>query len=96
LYKKINTGSDGRSLFDVVAGISSGLVRGLIAGKITQVTEDEQIEIMKTNLQISGQLTGLLGKPYDFYKQIDVTDFIKYLKERYSDHTAKLLLVSIP
>jgi hypothetical protein len=31
LYKKINTGSDGRSLFDVVAGTSSGLVRGLIA-----------------------------------------------------------------
>ena len=33
------------------------LVRGVIAGKITQVTEDEQIEIMKTNLQTSGQLT---------------------------------------
>jgi hypothetical protein len=65
------------------------LVRGLIAGKITQVTEDEQIEIMKTNLQTSGQLTGLSGKPYDFYKQIDVTDFLKYLKERYSDRTAK-------
>jgi hypothetical protein len=65
------------------------LVRGVIAGKITQVTEDEQIEIMKTNLQTSGQLTGLSGKPYDFYKQIDVTDFLKYLKERYSDHTAK-------
>ena len=27
------------------------LVKGLIAGKITQVTEDQQIEIMKTNLQ---------------------------------------------
>ncbi len=56
--------------------------------RITQVTEDEQIEIMKTKLQTSGQLTGLSGKPYDFYKQIDVTDFLKYLKERYSDHTA--------
>jgi hypothetical protein len=50
------------------------LVKGLIAGKITQVTEDEQIEIMKTNLQTSGQLSGLSGKPYDFYKQIDVSD----------------------
>jgi hypothetical protein len=55
------------------------LVRGLIAGKITQVTEDEQIEIMKTNLQTNGQLTGLSGKPYEFYKQIDVADFLKYL-----------------
>ena len=65
------------------------LVKGLIAGKITQVTEDQQIEIMKTNLQTSGQLTGLSGKPYDFYKQIDVTDFLKYLTGRYSEHTAK-------
>ena len=65
------------------------LVKGLIAGKITQVTEDQQIEIMKTNLQTSGQLTGLSGKPYDFYKQIDVMDFLKYLIDRYSEHTAK-------
>jgi hypothetical protein len=55
------------------------LVRGVIAGKITQVTEDEQIEIMKTNLQTNGQLTSLSGKPYEFYKQIDVADFLKYL-----------------
>ena len=68
------------------------LVKGLIAGKITQVTEDQQIEIMKTNLQTSGQLTGLSGKPYDFYKQIDVTDLLKYLIERYSEHTAKCYL----
>ena len=65
------------------------LVKGLIAGIITQVTEDQQIEIMKTNLQTSGQLTGLSGKPYDFYKQIDVMDFLKYLIGRYSEHTAK-------
>jgi intergrase/recombinase len=68
------------------------LVKGLIAGKITQVTEDEQIEIMKTNLQTSGQLSGLSGKPYDFYKQIDVSDFLKYLTGRYSEHTAKCYL----
>jgi hypothetical protein len=51
------------------------LVKGLIAGKITHVTEDQHIEnmktkIMKINLQTRGQLTGLSGKPYDFYKQI--------------------------
>jgi hypothetical protein len=44
---------------------------------------------MKTNLQTSGQLSGLSGKPYDFYKQIDVMDFLKYLIGRYSEHTAK-------
>ncbi|MFY9870345.1 MAG: hypothetical protein WAK17_11540 [Candidatus Nitrosopolaris sp.] len=66
------------------------LVKGLIAGKIAQVTEDQQIEIMKTNLQTSGQLSGLSGKPYDFYKQIDVSDFIKYLMGRYSEHTANM------
>ena len=48
------------------------LVKDLIAGKLTHVTEDQQIEIMKTNLQANGQLTGLSGKPYDFYKQIDI------------------------
>jgi len=26
---------------------------------------------------IGGQLSGLFGKPYDFYKQIDVADFLK-------------------
>ena len=46
------------------------LAKGLIAGKITQVTEDQQIEIMKTNLQTNGQLTGLSGKPYDFYNRL--------------------------
>lgn len=43
---------------------------------------------MKTNLQTSG----LSGKQYDFYKQIDVADFLKYLIGRYSEHTAKCYL----
>src|SRR5947208_13433283 len=47
------------------------LVKDLMAGKLTRLTEDQQIDIMKTNLQTSGQLTDLSGKPYDFYKQID-------------------------
>jgi hypothetical protein len=42
------------------------LVKDLIAGKITRFTDDQQIDIMKTNLQTSGQVTGLSGKPYDF------------------------------
>jgi hypothetical protein len=48
------------------------LVKDLIAGKLTRLTDDQQIDIMKTNLQTSGQLTG----QYQYtYKQIDVTDF---------------------
>src|SRR6476469_7571991 len=58
-------------------------VKDLIGGKITQVTEDQQIEIMKTNLQSNGQITGLSGKPYDFYKQIDINDLHQYLIKPY-------------
>src|SRR6476646_3064370 len=63
------------------------LVKDLIEGKLTHVTEDQQIEIMKTNLQANGQLTGLSGKPYDFYKQIDTNDLHKYLIEKCHEHT---------
>ena len=68
------------------------LVKDLVAGKITRLTDDKQIEIMNINLQTSGQLTGLSGKPYDFYKQIDVLDFHKYLLERFQIHTANCYL----
>ncbi|MGC2383198.1 MAG: hypothetical protein WA631_08850 [Nitrososphaeraceae archaeon] len=68
------------------------LVKDLIAGKITRITEDQQIDIMKTNLQTSGQITGLLGKPYDFYKQIDVNEFYSYLKQKYHERTARCSL----
>ncbi len=47
---------------------------------------------MKTNLQANGQITGLSGKPYDFYKQIDIEDFLNYLKSKYHEHTAKCYL----
>ena len=64
------------------------LVKDLMAGKLTQVTEDQQIDIMKANLQTTGQMTGLSGKPYEFYKQIDIIDLHKYLKEKYHDHNS--------
>jgi hypothetical protein len=64
------------------------LAKDLIAGKITRLTDDQQIDIMNSNLQTTGQITGLSGKPYDFYKQIDVLDFSNYLKGRYQEHTA--------
>ena len=51
------------------------LVKDIVAGKITRLTDDQQIDIMKTNLQANGQITGLSGKPYDFYKQIDIENF---------------------
>ena len=65
------------------------LVKDLIAGKLAHVTEDQQIEIMNTNLQTTGQITGLSGKSYDFYKQIDIDDLRKYLIEKYHEHTAE-------
>jgi len=68
------------------------LVKDLIAGKITRLADDQQIDIMKTNLQTSGQLTGLSGKPYDFYKQIDINDLHKYLNEKYHEHTGNCYL----
>ena len=68
------------------------MVKDLVAGKITRLTDDKQIEIMNINLQTTGQLTGLSGKPYDFYKQIDVLDFHKYLLERFQIHTANCYL----
>ena len=64
------------------------LTKDLIGGKITRLTDDQQIDVMNTNLQTTGQITGLSGKPYDFYKQIDIIDFNNYLKNRYHEHTA--------
>jgi hypothetical protein len=63
------------------------LVKDLITGKLAHITEDQQIDIMKANLQASGQLTGLSGKPYEFYKQIDIIDLHNYLKGKYHEHT---------
>jgi len=68
------------------------LVKDLIAGKITRLTDDQQIDIMKNNLQANGQITGLSGKPYDFYKQIDIEDFLTFLKGKYHEPTAKCYL----
>jgi hypothetical protein len=63
------------------------LVKDLITGKLAHFTEDQQIDIMKTNLQASGQMTGLSGKPYEFYKQIGIMDLHNYLKGKYREHT---------
>jgi hypothetical protein len=68
------------------------LVKDLIVGKITRLADDQQIDIMKTNLQTNGQLTGLSGKPYDFYKQIDINDLHRYLIEKYHQHTGNCYL----
>lgn len=44
------------------------LVKDLIAGKITRLTDDQQIDVMNTNVQTTGQITGLSGKPYDLHR----------------------------
>lgn len=68
------------------------LVKDVMKGKITRLTENQQIEIMNTNLQTGGQITGLSGKPYDFYKQIDLSQLYEYLKDKYHEHTARCYL----
>jgi hypothetical protein len=42
---------------------------------------------MKADLHTTGQLTGLSGKAYEFYKQIDIRDLHNYLKGKYHAHT---------
>jgi hypothetical protein len=70
------------------------LVKDLITGKLIRLSDDQQIDIMKTNLQTSGQITALSGKPsvYDFYKQIDINDLHRYLNEKYHEHTGNCYL----
>ena len=60
-----------------------------------QWTDDQQIHVMKNNLQANGQITGISGKPYDFYKQIDIEDFLNYLRGKYHEHTAKNVILVI-
>jgi hypothetical protein len=63
----------------------------LIAGKLRLVTDDEQVQIMKTQTQANGLLTAQLGDKFDFWKQIDNEDFHSWLLVRYHPHYAKSL-----
>ena len=68
------------------------LVKDLISGKITRLRDDQQFDIMKTNLHSIGQVTAVEGQPSDFYKQIDIQDLQQYLLGKYHEHTAKCYL----
>ncbi|HJT84098.1 MAG TPA: hypothetical protein VJ697_06415 [Nitrososphaeraceae archaeon] len=68
------------------------LVKDLLAGKITRLTEDKQIEIMKLNSQRAGQYTLQLETNYDFYKKIDIDDLLKEYGKRYHPKTVKCLV----
>jgi len=68
------------------------LVKELLAGKITRLTEDKQIEIMKINSQGSGQYTLQRETNYDFYKKIDIDELLKEYERRYHPKTAKCLV----
>jgi hypothetical protein len=65
------------------------LVKDLVNGKITRVTEDQQIDIMNKNMQGNGQITNLSGKPFDFYKQINLEEFLQYMLGKYQERTAQ-------
>ncbi|MFY9795938.1 MAG: hypothetical protein WAJ93_09630, partial [Candidatus Nitrosopolaris sp.] len=60
----------------------------LMSGKITRMTDDKQIDAMKSNLQATGQRTALSGNYYDFYKNIDTNDLLKEYNKRYHSRTA--------
>ena len=57
------------------------LVKDLIAGKLSRLHDDQQNDIMKTNLPANGQITTISGKSYHFYKQIDIEDFLLFKGE---------------
>jgi hypothetical protein len=65
------------------------LVKDLLRGKNTYLTEEKQIEAMKINMQGSGQNTAQLGAHYDFYKNIDIDDLSKEFMKRYHPRTAR-------
>ncbi|MGB6532833.1 MAG: hypothetical protein WBF33_32460 [Candidatus Nitrosopolaris sp.] len=64
------------------------LVKDLMSGKITRMTDDKQIDAMKSNLQATGQRTAQSGNYYDFYKNIDTDDLLKEYNKRYHSRTA--------
>ena len=45
------------------------LAEDLMAGKITKITEEKQIKVMKMYLQATGQCTVQSGNYYDFHKK---------------------------
>lgn len=49
---------------------------------------------MNTNLQTNRLVTAAEGKPYEFYKQIDISDLHRYLNGKYHERTAKCYLSS--
>jgi hypothetical protein len=68
------------------------LVKDLMTGKITRLTNDKQIDAMKSNLQATGQNTVQSGNYYDFYKNIDINDLLKEYNKRYYSRTAVSLV----
>jgi hypothetical protein len=68
------------------------LVKDLMSGKITRLTDDKQIEAMKSNLQATGQNTAQSVNYYDFYKNIDIDDLLKEYNKRYHSRTAVSLV----
>lgn len=65
------------------------LVKDLLLGKITHLTDEKQIEAMKINLQATGQNTVQLGGHYDFYKSVDIDDLLKEYMKRYHPKTCR-------
>ena len=61
----------------------------VIAGKLRKITDEEQINIMRSQTQSTGLSTAQIGNRFDFWKQVDDEDFHKWLLGKYHPHTAK-------
>jgi hypothetical protein len=47
---------------------------------------------MNTNIQGNGQVTGLSGKPFELYKQINLDELLQYMSSKYQERTARCYL----
>jgi hypothetical protein len=56
------------------------------------MTDDKQIDAMKSNLQAAGQRRAQSGNYYDFYKTIHTNDPLKEYNKRYHSRTAVSLV----
>ena len=56
------------------------LVKNLMAGKITRLTDDQQIDIMKTNIPANGQTTGFQASLMIFTNKLTLKIFKAFKK----------------
>ncbi len=61
----------------------------LVAGELRRISEDEQIEVLQIQNQSTGLATAQISQRFDFWKQVDDQDLLKWLYGKYHSHTAR-------